>query len=119
MSGETGLSFPKVVNIVLREGLIRLGKIPESTSQAHLLVNKPFVEDKKVAETKIAIKPKRKLDYSKMSLLELESVRNRLLEAGESTELQFVAAEIKKRGSQKGECDRGVVTNENTYKKTA
>lgn len=42
ISGETGLSFPKVVNIVIREGLIRLGKIPESTSQASLLVKKPF-----------------------------------------------------------------------------
>ena len=37
MSGETGLSFPKVVNIVVREGLIRLGEIPETTSLAQLL----------------------------------------------------------------------------------
>lgn len=42
ISGETGISFPKLVNIVLREGLIRLGKISESTSQASLLVKKPF-----------------------------------------------------------------------------
>ena len=26
MSGETGVSFPKLVNIVLLEGLIRLGE---------------------------------------------------------------------------------------------
>jgi hypothetical protein len=104
LSGETGLSFPKVVNIVIREGLIRLGKIPESTSQAHLLINKPFIEAKKeVAEVKPASKPKpARPDYSKMSLEQLESLRSRLMEAGESTEIQFVAAEIKKRLAEKG-----------------
>ena len=43
LSGETGLSFPKVVNIVVREGLIRLGKLPEETSQAHLLQPRPLI----------------------------------------------------------------------------
>jgi len=42
LSGETGVSFPKIVNIVVREGLIRLDKIPESTSLASLLVKTPF-----------------------------------------------------------------------------
>jgi len=42
MSGETGISFPKLVNIVIREGLIRLGKLPEETSQAHLLRPTPI-----------------------------------------------------------------------------
>ena len=103
MSGETGLSFPKVVNIVVREGLIRLGKIPESTSQAHLLVNKPFIEaEKEVVEVKPASKPKPRPDYSKMSLEELEALQSRLLEAGESTEIQFVTYEIKKRLAEKG-----------------
>jgi hypothetical protein len=101
LSGETGLSFPKVVNIVIREGLIRLGKISESTSQAHLLINKPFIEAKKeVAEVKPASKPRP--DYSKMSLEQLENLHSRLMEAGESTEIQFVAAEIKKRLTEKG-----------------
>jgi len=42
ISGETDVSFPKLVNIVLREGLIRLEKLPEETSQAHLLKPKPL-----------------------------------------------------------------------------
>jgi len=49
ISGETGISFPKVVNIIVREGLIRLGKIPEDTSKASLLVQRPYVEPKKMS----------------------------------------------------------------------
>lgn len=43
ISGETGVSFPKVVNILIREGLIRLGEIPEETSLAHMLKPKDFI----------------------------------------------------------------------------
>jgi hypothetical protein len=42
ISGETGVSFPKVVNIILREGLIRLGKIQDTTSEVRLLVRRPI-----------------------------------------------------------------------------
>ena len=52
MSGETGISFPKIVNIVIREGLIRLGKLPEETSLAHLLQPTPINQDKNKTEKK-------------------------------------------------------------------
>jgi len=48
ISGKTGVSFPKAVNIILREGLIHspnlLGewKLPQSTTQAHLLKPTPL-----------------------------------------------------------------------------
>jgi len=44
LAGETGLSFPKVVNIAIREGLIALGKLPQSSSAAKLLVATPVFE---------------------------------------------------------------------------
>ena len=56
---ETGLSFPKVVNITVREGLIRLDKIKESTSQAYLLKPKPLEEPQ--PRTKAEIKRQKKL----------------------------------------------------------
>jgi len=43
LSGETGLSFPKLVNVVVREGLIALGYLPENTSQKYLLKPTPVV----------------------------------------------------------------------------
>ena len=43
LSGEGDISFPKVVNILVREGLIRLGEIPEDTSLAYLLKPRDFV----------------------------------------------------------------------------
>jgi len=55
LSGKTGISFPKTVNIVVREGLIRLNPlleglgiptIPEETSQADLLSPRPLVKPK-------------------------------------------------------------------------
>ena len=55
LSGKTGISFPKTVNIVVREGLIRLNPlleslgiptIPEETSQADLLSARPLVKPK-------------------------------------------------------------------------
>jgi hypothetical protein len=50
----------------------------------------------------VAWKPKPRPDYSKMSLEELEKRLNHLREAGETTETQFVAYEIKKRLAEKG-----------------
>jgi hypothetical protein len=50
----------------------------------------------------IVWKPKSRPDYSKMSLEELEKRLNHLREAGETTEVQFVAYEIKKRLAEKG-----------------
>jgi hypothetical protein len=47
-------------------------------------------------------KPKSRPDYSKMSLEELEKRLNHLREAGETTEVQFVSYEIKKRLAEKG-----------------
>jgi len=43
LSGTTDISFPKVVNILVREGLIRIGEIPEETSLAYLLKPKDFI----------------------------------------------------------------------------
>ncbi|MDH5733061.1 MAG: hypothetical protein OEY88_04680 [Candidatus Bathyarchaeota archaeon] len=43
LSGETDISFPKVVNILVREGLIRIGEIPEEKSLAYLLKPKGFI----------------------------------------------------------------------------
>jgi hypothetical protein len=47
-------------------------------------------------------KPKKHPDYSKMSLEDLEKLRNHLLERGETSEVQLVAWEIKKRLAEKG-----------------
>ena len=47
-------------------------------------------------------KPKKRPDYSKMSLEDLEKLRNHLLERGETSEVQLVAWEIKKRLAEKG-----------------
>jgi hypothetical protein len=47
-------------------------------------------------------KPKKRPDYSKMSLEDLEKLRNELLERGETSEVQLVAYEIKKRLAEKG-----------------
>jgi len=47
-------------------------------------------------------KPKKRPDYSKMSLEDLEKLRNELLERGETSEVQLVAWEIKKRLAEKG-----------------
>jgi hypothetical protein len=49
ISGETGISFPKVVNIIIREGLIRLSKVQETTSEARLLVKRPIESPKVTA----------------------------------------------------------------------
>jgi hypothetical protein len=46
-------------------------------------------------------KPKKRPDYSKMSLEDLEKLRNELLERGETSEVQHVAWEIKKRLAEK------------------
>ena len=67
--------------------------IKVEVSSAKLEVQKSTIE---------VSKPKKRPDYSKMSLEQLESLRSRLREAGESTEVQFVAAEIKKRLAEKG-----------------
>ncbi|MEM3873874.1 MAG: hypothetical protein QXU45_01910 [Candidatus Bathyarchaeia archaeon] len=45
-------------------------------------------------------KPKKRPDYSKMSLEELEKLRSHLLEIGDPIEVQHVAFEIKKRKSE-------------------
>jgi hypothetical protein len=47
-------------------------------------------------------KPKKRPDYSRMSLEDLEKLRNHLLERGETSEVQLVAWEIKKRLAEKG-----------------
>lgn len=47
-------------------------------------------------------KSKKHPDYSKMSLEELQNRINHLRDIGDSTELQFAAAEIKKRLGQSG-----------------
>jgi hypothetical protein len=57
-------------------------------SSAKLEVQKSTVE---------VSKPKKRPDYSKMSLEDLEKLRNELLERGETSEVQLVAWEIKKR----------------------
>jgi hypothetical protein len=62
-------------------------------SSAKLEVQKSTVE---------VSKPKKRPDYSKMSLEDLEKLRNELLERGETSELQLVAWEIRKRLAQKG-----------------
>jgi hypothetical protein len=62
-------------------------------SSAKLEVQKSTVE---------VSKPKKRPDYSKMSLEDLEKLRNHLLERGETSELQLVAWEIKKRLAEKG-----------------
>jgi len=60
LSGKTGISFPKVVNIVVREGLIRLNPIleslgipaiPEDTSEANLLSETPLIKPKEESGT--------------------------------------------------------------------
>jgi len=59
LSGKTGISFPKLVNIVVREGLIRLNPIlsslgiptiPAETSEASLLSERPIVKEEKPIE---------------------------------------------------------------------
>jgi len=62
-------------------------------SSAKLEVQKSTVE---------VSKPKKRPDYSKMNLEDLEKLRNELLERGETGEVQLVAWEIKKRLAQKG-----------------
>jgi hypothetical protein len=62
-------------------------------SSAKLEVQKSTVE---------VSKPKKRPDYSKMSLEDLEKLRNELLERGETSEVQLVAWEIKKRLADKG-----------------
>jgi hypothetical protein len=62
-------------------------------SSAKLEVQKSTVE---------VSKPKKRPDYSKMSLEDLEKLRNELLERGETSEVQLVAWEIKKRLAEKG-----------------
>lgn len=47
-------------------------------------------------------KPKKRPDYSKMSLEELEKRLNHLRDIGDTSEVQFVAFEIKKRLAEKG-----------------
>jgi hypothetical protein len=46
LAGETGTSFPKVVNILVREGLISMGKIPKDTSLTYVLLKQPAPEPK-------------------------------------------------------------------------
>jgi len=59
ISGETGVSFPKLVNITVREGLIYSPdlpdkwKLPKSTSEAHLLVERPIIEPKPLTKEQI------------------------------------------------------------------
>lgn len=48
------------------------------------------------------LKPEKRPDYSKMSLEELEKLRSHLIEVGDTSEVQLVAWEIKKRSVQKG-----------------
>jgi hypothetical protein len=55
-----------------------------------------------VQKSTVQIAPKKRPDYSKMSLEELEKRLNDLREAGETTEMQFVAFERKKRLAEKG-----------------
>ena len=67
ISAETGVSFPKVVNIIVREGLIYSPKLPdkwklpEYTSLTRLLVETPFVKPK--PKPKLSMEEQKHLKY--------------------------------------------------------
>jgi len=105
----------------INESLYREGFIDEETYQKFReRYRKPLLEivrEKEAPSVKVEVqtaklevqqstvqvsKPKKRPDYSKMSLEELEKLRNHLLEIGDTNEVQFVAWEVKKRLAQKG-----------------
>lgn len=57
---------------------------------------------KSTVQTVQVLKPKKRPDYSKMTFQELEERLEQLKNIGDSTEIQFVAAELQKRLTDKG-----------------
>jgi hypothetical protein len=74
-----------------------LDKVLEGREKREDSVKVEFSSAKLEVQKTTVSKPKKRPDYSKMSLEDLEKLRNELLERGETSEVQLVAWEIKKR----------------------
>jgi hypothetical protein len=114
--GSLEIGMSAAILDALNEDLYRRGFIDEETylkfkeRYSRKLIE--IVREKEQSSVKVEFssaklevevsKPKKRPDYSKMSLEDLEKLRNELLERGETSELQHVAWEIKKRLAEKG-----------------
>jgi hypothetical protein len=80
-----------------------LDKVLEGREKREDSVKVEFSSAKlEVQKSTVEVSKPKKRDYSKMSLEDLEKLRNELLDRGETSEVQLVAWEIKKRSAEKG-----------------
>ena len=99
-AGETGISFPKLVNILVREGLIRIGEISEETSQAYLLTKQEPPQAKeelvKIKRTFISVE-------EQFETLKPEAKDYWIKKAREHQELEEAKAILRKLEEKKGD----------------